>query len=401
VADKTPTLRVATCSEEQVGIGCLLDGRYEIHGLIGRGAGGSVYDARDRTSGEARAIKVAWSGGKQKRKATVRFVREAAITTTLVAANTVAMYDYGQTEGGELFAVMERLAGENLSDRLRRFRQRGRPLHSAEVLKIAVSVLKSLAEAHGHGLVHRDIKPGNIIFHRMGDDEAVKLVDFGLVRIAGSELTGAGHSMGTPTYMSPEVAGGHEVDPRSDIYSLACVMYQCICGEPPFAGRDQVIAVMKAHMFEEPKPLRRRVPNVEADLAEVIHICLAKDPARRFQSAEAMSAALRSVQVESGFRRPGASTTGPEMQARKLDPRSQVGLAMIQPGSSGSSAEATKPPVARRDTVPNGQLESLGTGETPAVEQEPTVGPTELLDDQGLRIVALQSRLRTRSQKER
>ncbi len=325
--DGTPTLRVAEQTAGRLEPGVVLDGRYRLDTLLGRGGAARVYDATNLTGEgpEKLAIKVV-SGAAEASDGTAatRFVREAAITASLVEPTTVAMLDYGRTERGELYAVMERLNGESLEARLKRFSARGRPLPTGEVIKVGMCVLRSLAEAHGHGLVHRDVKPANIIFHRVRDGDAAKRSDFGRGRVSGSQLPAKGSAIGTAAYMSPEQARGLDVDGRSDLYSLGCVLYQCLAGRTPFSGRRTVIAMLQAHLMEPPRPLADVVRGIEPELAAVVHMALQKNADDRFQTAVAMARALRSVPQKSGFQRADDTVTGPALKRRERGPLSRT-----------------------------------------------------------------------------
>jgi serine/threonine-protein kinase len=208
----------------------------------------------------------------------------------------VQVYDYGHTEDGTFYYVMEYLPGLTLET----FVKQAGPLPSARAIHFLRQVCGALAEAHAGGLIHRDVKPGNIIIcERGGTPDVVKLLDFGLVlprsEDAKSEkLTQDGTVAGTPAYLSPEQAGGEEaVDARSDIYSVGALAYFLLTGRPPFTGRTRM-KLIAAHLYEVPEPLSRHRPDVPADLEAVILRCLAKHPNARFPDALSLHAALLS-----------------------------------------------------------------------------------------------------------
>jgi serine/threonine-protein kinase len=208
----------------------------------------------------------------------------------------VQVYDYGHTEDGTFYYVMEYLPGSTLEALVK---QAG-PLPPARAIHFLRQVCGALAEAHAAGLIHRDIKPGNVmICARGGTPDVAKLLDFGLVLppagdVKSDKLTQDGTVAGTPAYLSPEQAGGQgAVDARSDIYSVGALAYFLLTGLPPFAGRTGM-KVIAAHLYEEPEPLSRRRSDVPADLEAVILRCLAKDPDARFPDAESLHAALSS-----------------------------------------------------------------------------------------------------------
>jgi len=327
--DGSPTIAIFACSSGLIQPGATLDGRYVIGELLNDGATSKLYAARTR-GGEQLAIKVLSIGDADPREATIRFVREAAITSRLRVPYTVGVVDYGQSQQGELFVALERLSGESLADRLARFAARGRPLHSSEMVKVAACVLKSLAEAHELGLVHRDVQPANIVFHRIDDDEVVKLIDFGLVRLAGSQLTTRGQLIGTPAYMSPEQARGSTLDGRSDLYSLGCVLYECVAGAPPFDPKRGRVQVMMAHLGEPPRPLAQVAPKLEPEMAGLIDIALNKKADQRFQTAHAMATAIESIRLKSGLKRRGVPTGGPVLPERTETPDVEFDLLQLE-----------------------------------------------------------------------
>jgi serine/threonine-protein kinase len=216
-------------------------------------------------------------------------------TATLTHPNTVQVYDYGRAEDGTFYYVMEYLPGLTLDDLVKR----DGPLSPPRAVHLLRQLCGALREAHAIGLVHRDLKPGNVmVCDRGGVPDTVKLLDFGLVRPAGAsgdeKLTQEGTVFGTPAYLSPEQAGGQgEPDARSDVYSLGALAYFLLIGRPPFAGRSGV-TLLAAHLYETPAPPSAHRPDVPAGLEAVVLRCLAKSPGERFQSVDELDTALAS-----------------------------------------------------------------------------------------------------------
>jgi serine/threonine protein kinase len=226
----------------------------------------------------------------------LRFEREVQTTATLTHPNTVQIFDYGHAADGTFYYVMEYLPGLNLEELVKR----DGPLRPSRAIHFLKQICGALKEAHGRGLIHRDIKPGNVmVCERGGIRDVAKLLDFGLVLLAvtetdGEKLTQDGTVTGTPAYLSPEQAGGQEtVDARSDIYSLGALAYYLLTGQPPFANRSGV-KMLAAHIYEAPALLSARQRDVPADLEAVVLRCLAKEPSDRFPDAPSLEEAFSS-----------------------------------------------------------------------------------------------------------
>ncbi len=257
-------------------------GQYRLIRKIGAGSMGEVHLAEHLLLRQPCAIKLIRSDRAANAAALARFEREVQTTSRLTHWNTVRIYDYGYTDDGTFYYVMEYLAGWTLEDLVR---QHG-PLPPGRAIHLVRQVCAALGEAHAMGLVHRDIKPANIITClRGGVPDIAKLLDFGLVSGTGPAGPGAlvtspGSVTGTPAYMSPEQAAGEPVDARSDIYSLGAVAYFLVTGRPPFE-RETAMRVLMAHLHESPTAPSLVHAAVPADLEQVILRCLAKDPAER------------------------------------------------------------------------------------------------------------------------
>ena len=263
--------------------GDILAGRYEVDSLLGRGGMSSVYSAFDRTLGRDVAIKVLAAELVGDEVFVERFDREARAAASLSHRNVVAVFDSG-VDGGARFIVMERVSGRTLSAVLREG-----PLPVEQAVEIALSVAQALGAAHAHGIVHRDVKPGNVM---VGDGGQVKVLDFGIARaLDATSLTRATTVIGTAGYLSPEQAKGGPLDARSDLYGLGCVIHEMLTGRPPFVA-DSVAALVNQHATRPPDRPSRRRPEVSAALDEVVLTCLAKDPAERYDRAQALCAAL-------------------------------------------------------------------------------------------------------------
>ncbi|MBI2827356.1 MAG: serine/threonine protein kinase [Planctomycetia bacterium] len=268
-------------------------GQYRLRNLIGAGGMGEVYLAEHQLLKRPCAIKLIRPGKARDPRALARFEREVRATAKLSHWNTVEIFDYGGTEDGTFYYVMEYLPGLSLGDLVDRYG----PLPPERVIYLLEQTCDALREAHSLGLVHRDIKPGNIFAaYRGGIYDVAKLLDFGLAKIAAElpslHLTQEGMVTGSPLYMSPEQAlGDVEPDGRSDVYSLGAVAYFLLTGRPPFAS-DKPMRVLVAHAHDEVEPPSRHRPDIPADLEQVVLKCLAKNPADRYQSAASLACAL-------------------------------------------------------------------------------------------------------------
>jgi eukaryotic-like serine/threonine-protein kinase len=280
-------------------------GSYRLGELLGRGGMGEVYLAHHRMLARPAAIKLirpealAGENGAKAQLAAARFRREAEAAAQLKSPHTVQLYDFGTTDEGRLYLVMELLEGITLEQLVR---AEG-PLPSARVIHILRQVCASLEEAHDAGMIHRDIKPANIHLGRVGrEGDFVKVLDFGLVKSVGgasgedSLASIAGLAIGTPAYMAPEmVSGDAELDGRTDLYSLGCVAYYLLTGELVFTG-ETAIQTALLHVSQPPVPPSQRTGNpIPAELERLVLACLAKQPADRPQSASELNAALAAV----------------------------------------------------------------------------------------------------------
>ena len=271
----------------------LVDGRYRILRRIGSGGMADVYCAEDTHLGRQVAIKVLHRRFAQDQEFVERFRREAKSAAGLNHPNVVGVFDRGEHEG-TYYIAMEFLEGRTLKDIV----TAEAPLAQERVVDLGVQILNAAGFAHRHGVIHRDFKPHNVIVDDLGH---AKVTDFGIARAGASEMTETGSIMGTAQYLSPEQAQGHAVTATSDIYSIGVMLYEMLAGRLPFDG-DSAVAVALKHLSEPPTPISQWRADVHPALEAVVMAALAKDPARRWQSAEDFAVALESAraQIEAG-----------------------------------------------------------------------------------------------------
>ena len=287
---------------------------YEILEQLGQGGMGIVYKARDTRLDRFVALKFLPPHLSADPTANARFIQEAKAASALDHANICTVYEIGQTDDGRLFISMPFYSGETLKYRL----QQG-PLSTDQAVRIAVQVAQGLGRAHEAGIVHRDVKPANIM---VTDRDEVKILDFGIAKLgAGAGMTTTGSTIGTVAYMSPEQAQGRETDARSDLWAVGVLMYEMLTGSRPFKG-DYDQAVIYGLLNEEPAPLARQVQGIPSTISDIVVRLLSKDPADRFQSAGELVAAF-SLQA------PGRGPAPPERPSFLLGKSAWVGVAIL------------------------------------------------------------------------
>ena len=353
----------------------LLGGRYEVHELIGRGGMAQVHRGVDTRLERPVAVKVLRSDLARDPTFLARFRREAQAAAGLNHPAVVAIYDSGEDVDEDLgvldasvvpYIVMEVVEGETLRDRLRRTG----PLEPAEAARVTEGVLSALASAHRSGIVHRDVKPANVMLTDAGQ---VKVMDFGIARAladSAATMTQTQAVVGTAQYLSPEQAQGQPVDARSDLYSTGCLLYELLTGRPPFRG-DSPVAVAFQHVTEPPRPPSAHRPGIDRAYDAVTVHALAKDRERRYRDAEAFRgdlvaartgrpvsvAAARSLSLSP---RP-AATTPPS--GSPDDPTAGLGTRpLVRPGGAVGllDAPAAPPRPARDDTTSYGDPLAIG-----------------------------------------
>jgi len=280
--------------------------RYRLIALLGEGGMGTVYKAEHIRMGKALALKILRGDFAKEEGAVDRFRAEAQIVSRLSHPHTIAVFDFGEIEDGSgFYLAMEYVPGKDLSVVLR---EAGK-LPEARVVEIGQQILGSLAEAHDAGIVHRDVKPGNVVLMqtRSGEDY-VKVLDFGIAKLwdektaPAASTTSVGAIVGTPNYLAPEQARGDALDGRADLYAVGCLLYELTAGRPPFQAPSPM-AVVSAHLHQEPPRLAEQAPGTSRRFSELIQRALAKKPQDRFASADAMREALLALGEPSGSRR--------------------------------------------------------------------------------------------------
>jgi hypothetical protein len=357
---------VSSTNEPDPLLGTVVDGKYRLLSHLGAGGMGKVYRAEQIALGRAVAVKVLDASPNHREADPAverRFFLEASLSAKLAHPNVVTVHDYGRVEtefGPQFYLVMELLEGETLHRRL----QRGpTPMPASEAVAIAIEIARGLRAAHKAGLVHRDLKPGNVMLHG-GEDgtPAVKILDFGLVKQLEGELrediTQEGTFLGSPRYMAPEQVSAVPVDHRCDLYALGVILYQCLVGKTPFDGKG-AMEVLVQHINSPVPWMREKNPNVDVSpsLESIVRTLLEKRPEARFADAETVVAALRDVAAS--FR--GEVTVASRSQSGAFTHRTGA----VQPA-----------PVAAAPTEPSGTIAGATLSVSGAVAPQPAKRPS-------------------------
>jgi serine/threonine-protein kinase len=315
---------VSTPPGEEARATRVLADRYELQGLIGRGGMAEVHRAVDRELGRTVAVKLLPAEHRGDAEYGGRLRDEARAAASIDHPNVVAVHDVGFADGGEVFVVMECVAGRTLRDDLQR---RGR-LPATEAAAVLVPVCEALAAAHDRGIVHRDVNPGNVM---RCSDGTVKLMDFGIARVADVEgFTGTGVVMGTAAYLSPEQVRCDPLDGRSDVYAVGCTLYELVTGQVPFRGPSSV-EVASQRLREPPVPPRELDRDLSPEFEAVVLRALALEPARRQHDARELADDLRRLAAP--------------------DPAGRTELITAPPGERTVPTHRPGDPPAGRDTA--------------------------------------------------
>jgi beta-lactam-binding protein with PASTA domain/tRNA A-37 threonylcarbamoyl transferase component Bud32 len=328
--------------------GRALNGRYQLIGLVGGGGMAQVYKARDNVLGRTVAVKVLREQYTNDAQFVARFKREAQAAANLAHPNIVNVYDVGQ-DGDLYYIVMEYIPGDNLKAYIRR----SAPLTTDKAIAIAIQILAGLEYAHRSGLIHRDIKPQNVL---IAPDGTVKVTDFGIAKsVSDLGLTEAGMALGTAHYFSPEQAKGERVLPQSDIYAVGVTLYEMLTGHIPFES-DNVMGLAFKHISEPPRPPRQLNPSIPMRLDAIILKALAKEASDRFASSAEMEKALRAVQA--GGQQPTMEVPVARPSVASARPRQSQG-ATTRVGRNPTGGHATG---SLRGSMPQGAYPAAAGG---------------------------------------
>ncbi len=273
-----------------------LGGKYQFLSVVGEGGMSVIYRARQLALDKTVAIKMLHGSSSGHSKTNIRFHQEARLASSLSHPNVIAVHDFGTTEHGQPFLVMDFIDGPSLAQLIR---DEG-PLRADRAVEIFIQMTAGLTHAHDKGILHRDLKPSNIMISRVDGADMVTLVDFGIAKMTGEsaesqQLTKTGDLFGSPPYMSPEQCLGQKLDARSDIYALGCIMYEALTGVVPFLGESAAETIFK-HLNEVP-PKMAEVCDIpfSDDLEEIVARCLTRDPRFRYQTSEELHADLEAI----------------------------------------------------------------------------------------------------------
>ena len=358
-------------------------GLYRLEELIAEGGMGAVWRAHHPTLDRRVALKFVRNDARGNDHARDAFMREVRHLSRLHGPQIVQIQDFGFTDGGHPYMVTEFLEGEDLLSRLKKVST----LDVAETLSIGVEVLKALGEAHAMGLVHRDLKPGNIFLQSLagGARTAVKVLDFGVAKLLSADelestLWPAGTPKGSPRYMSPEQILDEPVTPASDFYAFSATLYRTLCGEPVFGG--SLAVMMQAHLESTPQPLRDRFPRlgIPDRLDELLIECLAKNPADRPSDAGALQAEFEHLLA--------SHTHRPSRGAASVETRTQASPASLASVGTGAGTAELEPPASRALLGPPRPSDALGTVNANVDPLEHTGDPLSVSAPSSARLMA-------------
>jgi serine/threonine protein kinase len=355
--------------------GEVLGGRYRLGRKLGSGGMGAVYEAQQLELGRRVAVKVLHAFLAEDQRMLARFDREARLAASLNHVNIIQVTDFSTRPGEHAFIVMEYVDGASLSAIIRK----SGPLEPGRVVALMRQVLSALAAAHGAGIVHRDIKPGNIaVVTHESIGELAKLLDFGIAKMKEGEgytrLTKTGIAIGTPAYSAPEQVLARPVDGRTDLYAIGVVMFKCLTGRLPFPAHDFATA-LRAVLNDEAPSLRAERPDLDPRLADIVACALSKRPDDRFRSAEAMAAALAELS-----RRPISvhESSGLARQAPPMTDQTPVERAAL--GRETASGQQTTDERPRPDVTSLERPRQEALAPAPCVPVAPTAAVTAARD---------------------
>jgi eukaryotic-like serine/threonine-protein kinase len=335
--------------------GTVVAERYRIIGLLGRGGMGAVYRVEHVKLKKEMALKLLRPEISKLDDVAKRFEREAEAAARLDHPNIISVTDFGSTDAGQLFLVMELLNGPSLAKML----LKDGAMPAPRALHIIRQVLSALQRAHSAGVVHRDLKPDNIVLvEREGERDVVKLLDFGIAKLvasdgAGEQLTRAGAIFGTPQYFSPEQAMGEPVDARADLYAAGVMMYEMLTGQRPFEAQS-VVELISMHVTRDPAPVSQLAPHIQPALSEAVARAMNKRRADRFPDASAMWQALQA----------GAGVVPPVgLSGAFLSPQGTPPIVQPPPGGARTAPlPAVTAPPAFAPTMPSASASNNPSG---------------------------------------
>ena len=351
----------------------IIDGRYRVILRLGSGGMAEVYLAQDTLLGRSLAVKVLHHHFAEDQEFVERFRREASSAASLSHPNIVAIFDRGEWNG-TYYIAMEYVPGRSLKELVR---EQG-PLDPAMAIDIVTQILQAARFAHSRGVIHRDLKPHNVILDEEG---RARVTDFGIARAGASDMTLTGSIMGTAQYLSPEQAQGHAVSAASDLYAVGVILYELLTGAVPFDG-DTAVAIAFKQVSAQPLPPSAANPTVPAALDEVVLRALAKDPAARFADAEEFIAALepgpRAAAGRVGCRDgdlPSRAQPSPDRGAGNIHARRSRGRRAVHRRASRRTAAAPRWRAARRAARGGGRAGRQKTAQPAPSALAAVVGP--------------------------